>query len=77
MHAPHFHPTHPLALGLLLLMLALLAMATAAPDLGSLDLSFGGGGAAATDVTPVAQGAPAWVADPLVTPLEQLQAPTR
>ncbi len=80
MHAPHFHPTHPLALGLLMLMLVLLALATAAPDLSTLDLSFGGGAEAPATAEPAAPEstlAPAWLSDPTVTPLEQLGATPR
>ncbi len=79
MHAPHFHPTHPFALGLLLLMFALVAMATAAPDLGTLDLSLGGGTDTAPAATqdPAPTQAPAWTSDPMVTPLEQLGATGR
>lgn len=80
MHAPHFHPTHPLALGLLVLVLALLALTTAAPDLGTLELSFIGGGEAPATAAPAAGGStlvPAWMSDPTVTPLEQLGATPR
>lgn len=53
-------------------------MATAPPDLGTLDLSLGGG----TDTAPAATQepatqAPAWTSNPMVTPLEQLGATGR
>lgn len=46
MHALPSHPKHPLALGLLVLLMALLVMAAAAPDLGRLELSLGGAASA-------------------------------
>ena len=76
MHALPSHPRHPLLFGLLALLLALLVMAAAAPDLGTLDLSLGGSSPVAepapTAPAPVAPGDPAWVADPLRPPVETL-----
>lgn len=55
--------------------MALLVMA-AAPDLGRLELSLGGGAASAPapseTTAPAPVGAPAWVSDPLRSPLETL-----
>lgn len=80
MHAPFSHPRHPLVLGLFVLVFALLVMAAAAPDLGTLDFSIGGDTASTSqappaiptnpEVTPAA--GPTWVSDPLAAPLEQL-----
>jgi len=81
MHALPSHPRNPLVAGLLALLLALLVMLAAAPELGTLDLSLGGG--TSTDVAPVAQpapvsapvespSAPAWVTDPLASPIQTL-----
>ncbi len=76
MHALPSYPRNPLAAGLLALVLALVAMAAAAPDLGSLDLSVGGGSSAVeTTVAPTPDaGSPAtWVHDPLAPPVETLR----
>jgi hypothetical protein len=79
MHALPSHPRHPLVAGVLALLLALIVMAAAAPDLGTLDLSLVGGDAnvagtyvapAETQVAP--SGAPAWTQDPLAPPLSEL-----
>jgi hypothetical protein len=78
MHALPSHPKHPLLIGLLALLLALLVMAAAAPDLGTLDFSLGGGGDAASPpavetAAPAPAGEPTWVGDPLRSPLETLR----
>ena len=79
MHALPSHPRHPLLLGLVALLLALLVMAAAAPDLGTLDLSFGGSSPVAEPApaasAPLAPGDPAWVTDPLRPPVETLSTP--
>jgi hypothetical protein len=79
-HALPSHPRHPLAAGAAAFLLALVVMAAAAPDLGTLDLSVVGGGdgdVAETYVAPAGAeaapaGAPAWTQDPLAAPLQEL-----
>ena len=74
MHAARFFdPQHPqLLLGLLVLFVALLLMAAAAPELGSLDLSFGGGEPSASSLAPSLDTSPSWTTDPLSAPLSDL-----
>ena len=79
MHALPSHPRHPLLFGLLVLLMALVLMAAAAPELSTLDFSTGGGGgapapAAETPVQP-APLEPSWVSDPLAPPTELLARP--
>jgi hypothetical protein len=74
MHALPSYPRHPVLLGLIVLLVALLAMAAAAPELGTLDFSVRGGAEsapAAADARGV-ESAPTWATDPLAPPLEQL-----
>ncbi|HEX8121409.1 MAG TPA: hypothetical protein VF549_09115 [Solirubrobacteraceae bacterium] len=82
------HGTHPLPdprqsgllLGILALLLALVVMAAAAPDLGVPSLSFGGHTGSATALTAPATvdpGTPAWVSDPLRPPVERLAVSSR
>ncbi len=76
MHALPSYPRSPLVAGLVALVLALAAMAATAPDLGSLDLSIGGGSSAAeTYVLPAGGGdAPApWATEPLAPPVELMR----
>jgi len=82
MHATHFHPRHPVLLGVLALLLTLLVMAAIPADVGTLDFSLGGGAtsgdgaAAATAVESTTRAAePVWLQDPLASPLESLRAP--
>lgn len=78
MHAaPFFDPRHPqLVLGVLVLALALLTMAVAAPELGSLDLSSGAatdaGGTSAAPAPGTGADTPSWASDPLRPPLYEL-----
>ena len=79
MHALPSHPRHPMLFGLVVLLMALVLMAAAAPELGTLDFSTGGGGgapapAAETPVQP-APLEPSWVSDPLAPPTELLARP--
>ena len=81
MHALPSHPKHPLAFGLLVLLLALFAMAAAAPDLGTLDFSLGGGATPTTDAVSTGNGLsptpavePTWVSEPLAPPVQELRA---
>jgi hypothetical protein len=78
--APHYSP-QMLVLGFGMLLLMLVVMLAAAPDLGTLDFSIGGGGepaAPASDAPfslPVIEQGPApaeptWVSDPLAAPLD-------
>ena len=78
MHALPSYPRSPLAAGLIALVLALVAMAAAAPDLGSIDLSFGGGSSAADTPATVApqsgsQATATWATDPLAPPVDSLR----
>ena len=76
MHALPSYPRSPLVAGLVALALALAAMAAAAPDLGSLDLSIGGGSSAAETYVLPASGGEAtatWATDPLAPPVELLR----
>ena len=81
MHALPSHPRNPLVAGVVALLLALVVMLAAAPELGTLDLSIGGGGGSAADTyvppaaDPVATEAPAptWTTDPLAPPVERLR----
>ena len=72
-----FDPRHhsQLLLGLLVMTIALLAMAMVAPELGSLDLSLGGGGGADTSAGSAAAGSASWTTDPLRTPVEVMANP--
>jgi hypothetical protein len=72
MHAWHFfdpHHHHQFLVGLLVLAVALVLMAAAAPELGSLDLSLGGGGDTAD---PATDASPTWTTDPMRPPVEIL-----
>jgi len=75
----HFGHGHPLLVGLGLLMLALLTLLAAAPDLSTLDFSLGRDGVTSlppvVDAAAPAAGEPAWVAEPLRTPGETLRTP--
>lgn len=75
MHALPSHPKHPLLVGLLVLALALLMLAAAAPELGTLDFSIGGAGEATPASTPAApvDPTPAWTTEPLAPPVETLR----
>jgi hypothetical protein len=76
MHALPSHPGSPLVAGLIALALAMLAMLAAAPELGSLDFSIGGGEVVTTDAPAPAPpvtadpAAPTWVTDPVAAPIE-------
>ena len=76
MHALPSHPKHPLVLGALVLVLALLVMAAAEPDLSTLDFSLGGPDAAGPAPAGAEPGsgatAPTWATDPLAAPVELL-----
>ena len=77
MHALPSHPRSPFLLGLVVLAFALLAIAAAAPELGTLDFSLPAGGGGAADTVPAAQPQvtapePAWTADPLAPPVDTL-----
>ena len=65
------HPRQMLALGLLVLAMALAAMLAAAPDLGTLDFSIGSSSEQTTSAPP-STGEPTWVTDPLAPPLSEL-----
>lgn len=74
MHALPSYPRHPVLFGLVVLLVALLALAAAAPELGTLDFSVGGGAEsspASADAAGV-EPAPTWATDPLAPPVEQL-----
>lgn len=76
MHLNPLHPQQLVLLGTLTLLAMLFVLAFAAPDLGTLDLSIGGGGEAAPAVpATTASGAPSagWAADPLPAPVELLR----
>jgi hypothetical protein len=76
MHALPSHPRHPLVAGLVALLVALLVMAATAPDLGTLDLSVGGGVEAPNGeqvARPQVGAEPTWVAEPLAAPLDELR----
>jgi hypothetical protein len=82
MHALPMIPRSPLLAGAIVLLLALLGALAAAPDLGSLDLSLGGGatGAEAPAAQPAvdgaakvgAPGAPLPLGPDLVSPIDRL-----
>ena len=76
MHALPSYPKPPIFLVALAMLLALMLLAVSAPDLGTLDLSLGSDGAAATDAAaPTAPGAePRWIDEPLAPPLAELGA---
>ncbi len=74
MHAgAFFNPHHPqLLLGLLVAVVALLVMAAAAPELGSIELPFvgdDGGAASVTDTTTSGS----WTTEPLAAPVDLLR----
>ena len=71
MHLNPLHPRQLLLLGALTMLAALFVLAVAAPDLSTLDFSIGGGGDAV--VAPQTPGEPAWVADPLASPVQTLR----
>lgn len=75
MHALPSLPRNPLLLGLVVLAFALLLLAAAAPDLATLDLSFGGASAGGTTESLTAPGEATWARDPLASPLERLSRP--
>jgi len=84
MHAPlPTLPHHPLIAGLVALLAGLLVLLAAAPDLGTLDFSLGGGGApTAEPAIPAnpqvtAPPEPTWATDPLAPPLEGLAGAAR
>ena len=78
------HPSpfrHPMMAGLLALLAGLAFVLAAAPDLATIDLSFGGG--TAVESTPVEPSVPmnpevtnpskpAWVTDPMASPVDVL-----
>jgi hypothetical protein len=71
------HPHSLLATACAALALSVGLMLATAPDLGSLDFSLGtaqtgGAGAAAPAEVQTTQAPPAWLADPLASPLEAL-----
>ena len=78
MHALPSHPKNPLLLGALVLACALLLLAAAAPELGTLDFSIGGSEASPAPppelgeprLTPQPQ--PNWLTEPLTPPLQGL-----
>ena len=74
MHALPSYPRNPVLFGLIVLLVALLALAAAAPELGSLDFSVGAGAepSPASVDAPGVEPAPAWAHDPLAPPLEQM-----
>jgi hypothetical protein len=81
MHTLPSHPRHPLVAGAIALLVALMFLAAATPDLGTVDFSiFGGGTETTTQVehslpTSPELGPPAkptWVTDPLASPLDSL-----
>ncbi len=75
MHALPSHPRHPLLFGVLVLLMALVLMAAAAPELGTLDFTTSSGGSAPAPVDARLQPAPlepAWMSDPLAPPPEHL-----
>jgi hypothetical protein len=83
MHALPSHPKSPLLLAALVMTLALLMVAIAASDLGSVDLTLPAGGEQTSTAQPAQGGAPAaaspstepsWVTDPLSVPLDSLSA---
>jgi hypothetical protein len=79
MHALPSHPKHPLVAAFVALVAALIVMAAAAPDLGTVDLSLGGGSSTAQPAAPAASDVatsskPAWVTDPLLPPTYNLTA---
>ena len=79
MHALPSYPKSPLIVGMLVFVLALFVIAAAAPDLASVEFSLpwdGTGTATPESATPAAPPAsePAWVGDPLASPLESLSA---
>jgi len=68
-------PSQPMLLALLAALLVFMLAAATAPDLGTLDLGLGGGGAPAlapAESAPLPAGEPVWVTDPLASPLERL-----
>ena len=72
MHALPSHPRHPLVAGLVAFLLALLALAAAAPELGTLDFSVGGGDASTPSAAPANPAEATWTTDPLVPPVQVL-----
>jgi len=76
MRATPLHPRQLTALLLLALALALALVLSTAPDLEPLSLSIGSEPASTSDgTTPAQSGTPAWVDDPLRSPLETLARP--
>ena len=78
MHWAPLHTRQILAIALVALAAMLLAMLAAAPDLATLELSLGSGAesveaAPAAEARPVAER-PAWMTDPLASPLQTLAA---
>jgi hypothetical protein len=76
MHALPSHPKHPLVAAMVALLAALAIMAATAPDLGSVNLSLGGGAPSEASVEhavpasphPGTSSKPVWVSDPLSPP---------
>lgn len=73
MHLNPLHPRQLLLLGALTMLAALFVLAAAAPDLGTLDFSLGGGGEAAPATPAAGASGASWAADPLVAPVEVLR----
>jgi hypothetical protein len=81
MHALPSHPKHPLAAAVLALLAAFAIMAAAAPDLGTVDVSLGGGtssqAARVEQAVPPrphagASATPSWVTNPMSPPTDIL-----
>lgn len=80
MHPLPSLPRHPLVAGLVALLVALILIAAAAPELGTIDFSIGGGSSAdapsvesiPTNPEVTEAPKPRWVTDPLASPLETL-----
>lgn len=73
MHVSDLHPKHPLLVGALIVMLALMAMLLAAPDLSTLEFSTGG--SSVVDAPAPVTADPVWPSDPLASPVDVLARP--